>query len=105
YEMNKQGEWRLAPAYDITFWEGPPGYHQRDAWGERWDISGSPFLSLATEEAGLSKDQPAAIIKKHCSVAERFTAIATELLPKTITQPTLSGIQQRIEENIKALLA
>jgi len=105
YVMNKQGEWRLAPAYDITFCEGPAGYHQMDVLGEALDISRSALLSLATEEAGLSNEQAAAIIEKHCAVAERFTAIATELLPKTITQPTLSGIQQRIEENIKALLA
>lgn len=105
YVMNKQGEWRLAPAYDITFCEGPAGYHQMDVLGEALDISRSALLNLATEEAGLSKEQAAAIIEKHCAVAERFTAIATELLPKTITQPTLNSIQQRIEENIKALLA
>lgn len=53
---------------------------------------------------GLSKEQAIVIIEKHCEVAERFVAIATEQLPEKITQTTLNGIQQRIEENIRALL-
>src|SRR5699024_4675358 len=104
YVMNKQGEWRLAPAYDITFCEGPAGYHQMDVLGEALNISRSALLNLGTDEAGLSKEQATAIIEKHCEVAERFVAIATEQLPEKITQPTLNGIQQRIEENIRTLL-
>lgn len=28
------GQWKLAPAYDVTFYEGPGGYHQMDIMGE-----------------------------------------------------------------------
>lgn len=104
YVMNKKGEWRLAPAYDITFCEGPRGYHQMDVMGEALTISGLALRNLGIKEAGLSKEQAVAIIEKHCAVAEQFAAIATALLPGQITQATLNGIQQRIEENMRALL-
>ncbi len=32
--MAKNGQWKLAPAYDVTFCEGPGGYHQMDIMGE-----------------------------------------------------------------------
>ncbi len=33
--MEKNGQWKLAPAYDVTFCEGPGGYHQMDIMEER----------------------------------------------------------------------
>src|SRR5690606_19130851 len=34
YLMNKTGEWRLAPAYDLTYSRGPGGEHYLDVEGE-----------------------------------------------------------------------
>ncbi|WP_370521634.1 HipA domain-containing protein [Acidovorax sp. HDW3] len=34
YLMDSKGHWQLAPAYDVTYYEGPAGYHQMDIMGE-----------------------------------------------------------------------
>lgn len=53
--MAPNGQWRLAPAYDVTFCEGPAGYHQMDVMGEALAISRTHLLRLA-EEAEVPQD-------------------------------------------------
>ena len=37
--MSQNVQWKLTPAYDVTFCEGPSGYHQMDIMGEVLDIT------------------------------------------------------------------
>lgn len=46
YLMSSTGQWRLAPAYDVTFCEGPGGYHQMDVMGEALEIQRKHLLLL-----------------------------------------------------------
>lgn len=49
YRLNKKREWKLAPAYDLTYNEGPGGEHQMDLFGAGKNISHDHLLRLAKE--------------------------------------------------------
>ncbi|QXI26217.1 type II toxin-antitoxin system HipA family toxin [Pseudomonas vanderleydeniana] len=102
YLMSPTGKWTLAPAYDVTFCEGPGGYHQMDVMGEALAIDREAMLRLA-EEAEVSRQKAGLIIDHLCEVASRFSTIAESLHPLEITQETLQLIQGRIEDNIRRL--
>lgn len=102
YLMDSKGHWQLAPAYDVTYCEGPAGYHQMDIMGEALDISQQALVKLGGEEADLSRQQAVEIVEKYCSVAARFHQIAADLLPDCITRATLNHIQSRIDRNLKS---
>jgi serine/threonine-protein kinase HipA len=101
--MSQNGQWKLAPAYDVTFCEGPGGYHQMDIMGEALDITRHAIVKLGTQEADLSVKEVDEIIGSICEVASRFTRIAHDLLPEQIQTETLQMIQNRIEHNIHLL--
>ncbi|WP_322846207.1 type II toxin-antitoxin system HipA family toxin [Pseudomonas sp. B33.4] len=102
YIMSPGGDWKLAPAYDVTFCEGPGGYHQMDVMGEALEIGREHLLNLAVE-AEVNAATAADIIDRFCEVASRFSAMAKSLYPGVITQETLRTIQQRIDQNIGLL--
>ncbi|MGH8386249.1 MAG: type II toxin-antitoxin system HipA family toxin [Pseudomonas sp.] len=102
YVMLPSGAWQLAPAYDVTFCEGPGGYHQMDVMGEALEIHRDALLRLA-EEAEVSVEAAGDLIDRICNVASQFAAIAENLFPGVITQDTLDTIQRRIDENIGLL--
>lgn len=89
--------------YDVTFCEGPAGYHQMDVMGEALHIDRKRLLSLGMEEAELSAQTAAYMIDNMCHVASSFTASAEHLLPGRITPDTLRTVQQRIDDNIRLL--
>lgn len=102
YLMSPSGAWQLAPAYDVTFCEGPGGYHQMDVFGEALEIDREAMLRLAGE-AEVSVQNAEVIIDRICGVARQFADIAESLCPGEITQDTLDTIQGRIHENIDLL--
>nr|WP_241020965.1 type II toxin-antitoxin system HipA family toxin [Burkholderia sp. Ac-20344] len=102
YIMSSSGEWRLAPAYDVTFCEGPGGYHQMDVMGAALEIRRADVLRLA-EEAEVSAAAAAGIIDRFCNVASQFATLARNGYPDVITAETLRTIQSRIDENIALL--
>ncbi|OJB47237.1 toxin HipA [Burkholderia ubonensis] len=102
YIMSPSGEWKLAPAYDVTFCEGPGGYHQMDVMGEALAIDRKAMLSLA-DEAEISADVAGGIIDRFCDVASQFAAMTENLFPGGVTQDTLHVIQARIDDNIELL--
>ncbi|KVP67974.1 type II toxin-antitoxin system HipA family toxin [Burkholderia ubonensis] len=102
YIMSPSGEWKLAPAYDVTFCEGPGGYHQMDVMGEALAIDRQAMLSLA-DEAEISADVAGGIIDRFCDVASQFAAMTENLFPGGVTQDTLHVIQARIDDNIDLL--
>jgi len=54
FTMLRDGHWQLAPAFDVTFNEGPGGYHQMDVMGEALNISQKELGALGEQEAELS---------------------------------------------------
>lgn len=102
YLMSPTGEWKLAPAYDVTFCEGPGGYHQMDVMGEALTIDRDAMLRLA-DEAEVSEAAAGVIIDRICGVASQFSTMAENLYPQVITQDTLCNIQDRIDDNIGLL--
>ncbi|KVP29007.1 type II toxin-antitoxin system HipA family toxin [Burkholderia ubonensis] len=102
YIMSPSGEWKLAPAYDVTFCEGPGGYHQMDVMGEALAIDRKAMLSLA-DEAEISADVAGGIVDRFCDVASQFAAMTENLFPGGVTQDTLHVIQARIDDNIDLL--
>lgn len=79
--MSQNGQGKLAPAYDVTFCEGPSGYHQMDIMGEALDITRPAIVKLGIQEAELSIQEVDEMINSICEVASRFTKIAHDLLP------------------------
>lgn len=102
YIMSQDGHWRLSPAYDVTFCEGPGGYHQMDVMGEALSISRTQMLRLG-EEAELPPDAAGKVIDRICNVASQFATIAETVCPRLITQDTLRMIQGRIDRNVALL--
>ncbi|SNY05735.1 serine/threonine-protein kinase HipA [Pseudomonas sp. LAMO17WK12:I6] len=102
YTMSRTGDWKLAPAYDVTFCEGPGGYHQMDVMGEALEIDRKAMLGLA-EEAEVGAYEAGVIIERFCDVSSQFSTVANDLYPGVITQETLRTIQSRIDHNIKLL--
>ncbi|WP_175763075.1 type II toxin-antitoxin system HipA family toxin [Burkholderia ambifaria] len=102
YIMARSGEWKLAPAYDVTFCEGPGGYHQMDVMGEALQIDRAALLGLA-KEAEISPAAAGDMIDRMCSVASRWSTIATRDYQGAITDDTLMYIQRRIDENVALL--
>ncbi|MGB6009496.1 type II toxin-antitoxin system HipA family toxin [Castellaniella sp.] len=102
YIMSQDGHWRLAPAYDVTFCEGPGGYHQMDVMGEAQTISRASLLRLA-QEAEVPQDAAGRMIDVICGVARRFTVMADEMYPQLIARDTLRGIQSCIDQNVAGL--
>ena len=102
YLMSATGTWTLAPAYDVTFCEGPHGYHQMDVLGEALDIRRAALLDLA-DEAEVPQTAANDIIERIGHVARQFTTIAERNYLGSITRETLRTIQGRIDENLRLL--
>ena len=95
YRMTQHGQWQLAPAYDLTFNEGPRGEHQTDICGEARAPARADLLRLA-DEAGVPDKQADAVIERFAQVGTRFAALAGEF---AITAKTRRHICKRIDAN------
>lgn len=100
--MSRAGQCQLSPAYDVTFCEGPGGYHQMDVMGEALAIDRRVLLRLA-EEVEVLPQRAGQIIDGTIEVANQFSAIAEEILPQAISPATLRMIQGRIGQNVRLL--
>lgn len=103
YLMSQEGNWSLAPAFDITFCDGPGGYHQMDVMGEALTIERKQLIALGTREAELEVNQIDELIEQISSVATTFSAKCRDLLPEKVTEDTIGYIQNRINENIAGM--
>ncbi len=66
--LDQRRHWKLAPAYDLTFNEGPGGEHQMDVCGEGRAPGKSDLLRLAAE-AGVPLEKAGEIIDRIAGVA------------------------------------
>lgn len=61
--MDRQGVWRLAPAYDLTFMEGPGGEHATSVLGHGREITRDQLAALGLK-ADLSREEALHIIEE-----------------------------------------
>jgi serine/threonine-protein kinase HipA len=75
--MNEQGEWKLAPAYDLTFSAGPNGEQSTSLMGEGRKPSVQHLIALG-KEAGLDDAVVKQIIEQARSALSSWQGLATE---------------------------
>ncbi|MFD0700131.1 type II toxin-antitoxin system HipA family toxin [Myroides pelagicus] len=73
--MNEFGQWKLSPAYDLTFSSGPGGEQSTMVMGEGKNISIKHLTKLGLE-AKLSKDFIESVIEQTHSALARWTSLS-----------------------------
>ncbi len=76
--MDRTGTWRLAPAYDLTFSQGPNGYHYAAVNGKGTDITRKDLLADAMQQS-LSQADASALINEVAQAVRALPGIAAEL--------------------------
>jgi len=94
YRLDSDRRWRLAPAYDLTFSQGPGGEHQTDICGEGRRITRSHLLTLASQ-GGVEPAEANAIIERILEQAVQFRQRASG---HPIRRNTVAQIAKVIEE-------
>ena len=75
--MDRAGEWRLAPAYDLTVSDGPGGEHIMDVGGEGKAPARADALRVA-ERSGLRKKRALVILEEVCDGLSGVGAVLRE---------------------------
>ena len=80
FVMNDSGEWRLAPAYDLSFSHNPEAgrwtrQHQMLVNGKAWDITSDDLLTIASR---FSINQPKRLLSKLAASVAGWRAFAEE---------------------------
>lgn len=93
YLMSETGEWRLAPAYDLTFSHGPGGEHYMDVEGE----GRRPTLAHAT-----------ALGRRHAIDSTRVSQMVEEVANAIAQWPTIAadfGVSRSSSQDVSNILA
>ena len=100
WRLAQDRRWRLAPAFDLTFCEGPGGQHQSDVCGEGSRVTREHLLRLANE-GGVDRAAAVGIIERTLEVAGRFNLLATT---QPIRRDTAAHMLRAVDSN-RLLLA
>lgn len=100
YLMNSRGEWKLAPAYDLTFNTGLNGHHQMDIEGESLNPTREDLLNLA-KNAGLSSRFSTETIDHIVEMADQIRDILQQYPIRHTTINTTTSSIKRISGRIK----
>ncbi len=95
--LDAQRRWKLAPAYDLTFSEGPGGEHQMDVCGEGAAPGKRDLLRLATE-AEVASETAREIIG-------RIVEVTASLKARLAEHPIRKTRQREVVEAVAANLA
>lgn len=101
YRLDHDRRWRLSPAYDLTFNEGPRGHHQLGYAGETRAPALAHLLKVA-DEGGVARAAALASISRITSVAARCERQVKEL---PVRKATLKRIVQTVAANAARLKA
>jgi serine/threonine-protein kinase HipA len=93
WRLGQDRLWRLAPAYDLTFSEGPAGQHYMDICGAGTDITRDKLLQLANE-TDVSPAYAEKTIDRICTLAGDFSEKAKDF---SIRRQTVQQIRRAIE--------
>ncbi len=97
--MNKDGEWSLSPAYDITFAAGPGGEHSMTVDGEGRFPSLINIFNLG-EKSGIKKKDLTCIIDQVVQVTGNWKTYAETA---GVSEETMETLKKKMLENIPGL--
>lgn len=92
WRLGQDRRWRLAPAFDLTFSEGPMGHHHMDVCGEGNTVKRSHLLRLASEGGVATKAAEATI--------DRMVAQAATFSQRAAAYPIRRTTVQRMKASI-----
>ncbi|GAP36762.1 HipA domain-containing protein [Piscinibacter sakaiensis] len=96
FRMDEHMQWRLSPAYDLTFARGPRGQHQTSVAG-----AGVPtradLLRLA-DDGGVDRKAAEAVIERICAQASTLTRALGDA---TVRAATAQDIARAVDLNVK----
>jgi len=95
YLMNKQGQWRLSPAYDLTYSVGIRGYHAMDIEGKKNPTQAD--LMRVAERYGLKKSKSIELIDQVKDSLSKFNVLATKYKMDKTTQ---KAVGRDIDSNL-----
>ena len=75
--MGPSGDWKLAPAYDLTFSPGPGGEHSTSVLGRGRNIANEDLLTLG-KSADLTNDESTQIIERVASAVAAWDRFARD---------------------------
>jgi serine/threonine-protein kinase HipA len=101
YLMSSQGDWRLAPAYDLTFSSGPGGEHYLTVNGRGKDITHADFERVA-ENQGISRKLAREIIDEVATGVSLFRDIARTY---GVRRSSITEIQKAIDSQLNRRVA
>lgn len=96
--MNKEGEWSVSPAYDLTFSSGPNGEHCTTVMGEGRNPTQAHILKIA-EIVGIKKARALEIINEVKEATLKWSEIASHV---GVSAQSTSLIQKSLENVRKA---
>jgi len=100
YLMNSRGEWKLAPAYDLTYNTGLNGHHQMDIEGESLNPKREDLQNLALN-SGLSSRFSMQAIDHIVEVADQAHDILQQYPIRRTTINTIISSLKNISSRIK----
>jgi serine/threonine-protein kinase HipA len=95
--MNEEGEWALAPAYDLTHSTGPGGEHYFAVKGRGGDDITVDLMTRLGEEHGVSKATCSAIIERTADAVSRFEEFAGRY---DVSKSTTSQIRRSLNASL-----
>lgn len=99
WRLGRDRRWRLAPAYDLTYSQGPGGEHQTDVCGEGRRITRAHLLRLA-REGGVDAAFAVGIVDAVVEQAGRLAVLAAE---HPIRRQTVQTMVKQVQDNRLAL--
>jgi len=100
YRLGSDGNWRVAPCYDLTFNRGPGHEHQMDIAGEAKTPRRENLMRLASL-AGIPKAFAENTIDRIADVASQFKAIAGNYRIRKTTVAEIAGIVATNQNNVR----
>ena len=90
--MNSRGNWKFAPAYDLTFSNSSHGHHSTMVMGESENPTSKDLLKLANH-FGIKTGQK--IIEEIFDIAKKWKTFAKD---STLSTSTINMIEKKINE-------
>ncbi len=95
FRLDRRRDWQLAPAFDLTFNEGPRGQHFTTIVGEGMAPSREHLLELA-RRGGIPTQQAKMIMDRLCEGMNALPALAIDL---PIRKSRLAALRKVLEED------
>lgn len=93
WRLGRDSCWRLAPAFDLSFSEGPAGQHSLDVCGEADQITRSHLMRLAKDS-----DVPTSVADE---ILDRVDSVASTIAARCSDFPIRKATASRIAQTIR----